>query len=383
MKTIRRAAIAALVATSVPAPVGAQTPVAGTLAATLEESVPGWLAETGEPGLAVAVVEACRPAFVGTWGTAERASGRPVEASTVFNVGSISKTLTAWGVMRLAEAGAIDLDAPVARYLERWSPDGHGYDADGVTVRRLLSHTAGINVPSVSGVDPDEPLPTLWDEIERGRPELGIEPVRIASAPGSTFAYSGGGYLILQALIEDVTDRPFADWMAAEVLRPLGMTSSSFGLDSGLEKNAATPYAVDGSTYALRRFPGLAAAGLWSMIDDMATFLTAHCASPDGEEAGRGVISPATLTSMWSPQAPADRYGLGYQVHPPLGDHPVVAHSGSNFGWKADFLVFPGLGLGIAALTNVDEGKTRMAALKAFRDAVMAAAKSGELGSTP
>ncbi len=352
------------------------------LATELADRVPEWLEESGEPALAVALVEDCRVVRTAVWGLADRSTARPVEPGTVFNVGSISKTLTAWGVMRLAETGAIDLDAPVERYLERWSPEGDGFDADEVTVRRLLSHTAGINVPSVSGVDPDEPLPSLLDELEHGRPELGIEPVRIASEPGSAFDYSGGGYLILQALIEDVTDRPFADWMAAEVLRPLGMTGSSFGMDSGLEERAATPYAVDGSTHALRRFPGLAAAGLWSTIDDMASFLTAHCASPDGGVGGGGVISPETLASMWSPVAPADRYGLGYQVHPPLGDHPVVAHSGSNFGWKADFIVFPGLGLGIAALTNVDEGKSRMGALKAFREAVMTAAKSGGLGTT-
>lgn len=349
------------------------------LGGELADRVPEWLEESAEPGMAVALVEDCRVVRTAGWGLADRSTARPVEPGTVFNVGSISKTLTAWGVMRLAETGAIDLDAPVGRYLERWRPEGDGFDADEVTVRRLLSHTAGINLPSVSGVDPDEPLPSLLEELERGRPELGIEPVRIESAPGSTFDYSGGGYLILQALIEDVTGRPFAEWMAAEVLRPLGMTSSSFGLDSGLETKAATPYAVDGSTYALRRFPGLAAAGLWSTIDDMASFLTAHCASPDGGEAGRGVMSPTALTSMWSPVAPADRYGLGYEVHPPLGGHPVVAHSGSNFGWKADFIVFPGLGLGIAALTNVDEGKTRRAALTGFRDAVVAAAKRGEL----
>ena len=351
------------------------------LARRLAERVPAWLEETGEPGLAVALVEDCRIVGTMTWGVADRRSDRPVEAGTVFNVGSISKTLTAWGVMRLAEEGAIDLDAPVGRYLQKWKPAGGGFDPEGVTVRRLLSHTGGINVPSVSGVGPGEPLPSLLDELERGRPALGIEPVRIASEPGSAFAYSGGGYLILQRMIEEVTGRPFAEWMEEAVLDPLGMESSAYGLDPVLEARAATPYAVDGSAYALRRFPGLAAAGLWSTADDMARFVAAHCVSPKGEKPGRDVISPEALRTMWTPSPPAERYGLGYQVFPPLGDHAVVAHSGSNFGWKADFIVFPDLGTGIVALSNVDEGKTRMAALEAFREAMVTAAKSGVLGT--
>ncbi len=369
-----------IAAAATPAPVVTSSTVMAELAVDLDDAVPQWLEETGEPGLAVALMEDCRMVWTAAWGLADRSTGRSIETGSVFNVGSISKTLTAWGVLRLAETGAIDLDAPVGAYLERWHPKGDGFDPDRVTVRRLLSHTAGINVPSVSGVDPGEPLPALLDDIVRGRPALDIEPVRIAAEPGAAFAYSGGGYMILQLMIEDVTGRAFADWMAGEVLEPLGMQSSGFGLDPRLEALAAIPYAADGESYALRRFPGLAAAGLWSTLDDMTAFLTAHCQAPDGTPAGRGVVSPEGLASMWRAQAPAERYGLGYEVFPPLGDQPVVAHSGSNFGWKANFLLFPGLGTGIVALTNVDEGNTRMMVLEAFRDAVMAAAKSGRSG---
>lgn len=376
------ALLGALAPAAAQAPPGAATggspragdSVAERVAAALEARVPGWLTETGEPGLAVALVEDGAVAAIRTWGVADRATGRPIEPGTLFNVGSISKTLTAWGVMRLAEIDEIDLDAPVGRYLERWSIQASGFDPDGVTVRRLLSHTAGVNVPSVAGVDPGEPAPSLLDELRVGRPEEGIEPVRLVAEPGSVFAYSGGGYLILQLLIEDVTGRDFAAWMEDEVLRPLGMEDSGFGIGPERPDVAAVPYAVDGTPYALRVFPGLAAAGLWSTPADMAAFLVAH--GPAGAP-GRGVVSPRGLASMREPVPPAERYGLGYEVYPPVGDQPVVAHSGSNLGWKADFILFPKAGLGIVAMSNVDEGKTRKAALEAFRDAVLEAAEGG------
>lgn len=377
MKAPYRATLVTLTLTFISTPAPAQT-VAENLTATLEQSVPGWLEESGEPGVAVVVLEGCRPALLRAWGLADVETDRSMSDETVFNLGSISKTLTAWGAMRLAESGAIDLDAPVARYLERWQLPTSEFHAESVTVRRLLSHTAGLNVPSVAGVDPGAPVPSLLDELEKGRPAEGIEPVRIVRPPSAAFEYSGGGYLVLQLLVEDVTGRQFAEWMAAQVLHPLGMESSAFGLDPSLVGRAATPYATDGTRYAHRVYPGLAAAGLWSTARDMGTFLAAHCVD-DEELAGAGVVSPNGLASMWTAQSLAERYGLGYEVYPPLGEEPVVGHSGSNLGWKADFILFPRLGLGIAALTNVDEGETRMAVMKAFRDAVVAAARDGTL----
>jgi CubicO group peptidase (beta-lactamase class C family) len=382
MKVLCRAALPALMGLCLATPTSAQT-IANDLATTLDEHVPAWLEETGDPGLAVVVIEDCRPALIRAWGIANRKSGRPMSQGTVFNLGSISKTLTAWGVMRLAESGAIELDAPVGRYLERWALPTSEFDAEAVTVRRLLSHTAGLNVPSVAGVDPDTAPPSLLDELEKGRPAEGMEPVRIVQPPGTAFDYSGGGYLVLQLLVEDVTGQPFAEWMAGQVLQPLGMASSAYGLDPSLIGRAATPYATDGAQYAHRVYPGLAAAGLWSTAEDVGMFLAAHCTDREGKLAGEGVVSPDGLASMWIAQPPAERYGLGYEVYPPLGEEPVVGHSGSNFGWKADFLLFPRLGLGIAALTNVDEGETRMAVMKAFRDAVVAAARAGTMITAP
>ena len=131
------------------------------------------------------------------------AAGRPVDGDTVFQAASISKTLTAWGVMRLVEQGALELDAPVGRYLTRWQLPPSPYNHDGVTIRRLLSHTAGLSLHGYPGIAPEQPLPTLEESLSGGHP--GAEDVRVVSEPGTTYAYSGGGYTLLQLVVEEVT----------------------------------------------------------------------------------------------------------------------------------------------------------------------------------
>lgn len=132
----------------------------GTLAPRLDERVSAYLDEFTTPGAAVALIENGRVAFAGGYGRSDEAGG-PVTTRTGFNVGSISKTVTAWGVMRLVERGLLELDVPVSRYLTRWSLPASEFDADGVTVRRLLSHTAGLSLHGYPGWGPDAELPTI------------------------------------------------------------------------------------------------------------------------------------------------------------------------------------------------------------------------------
>ena len=338
------------------------------LAETLDRRVPDLLAESGEPGLAVAVVEGCRPAWIGAYGVADRASGRPVTPHTVFQVGSISKSVTAWAVMDLVEEGRVELDAPVARYLTRWELPSGPFDPDEVTVRRVLAHTAGLNVPSVSGVDRGEVVPGIVAELGGRGPS--DETVRVVAPPGRAYAYSGGGYLVLQLLIEEVTGRAFASHVRDAVLGPLGMHETGFGWSDAVADRVATPYGGDGRPWPHRLFSGLGAAGLYTTAGDLAIFLAALCEAPDGSPPGRGVLEPATVEAMIETQAAAPRYGLGYEVYPPFGPHPVVGHGGSNLGWRANAMAIPSLGLGISVVTNTDGGETRKAVVDAFVDLV-------------
>ena len=181
-----------------------------------------------------------------------------------FQAGSVSKAVAALTALRLVAVGAVELDADVNDRLTSWRlPDGKG-----VTLRRLLGHTAGLGVPFFPGYAESEPLPTLVQVLD-GLPPANTVPVRVESPPGSAFAYSGGGYALVQLLVEDVTGVPFADAAAELVLEPLGMEVSSFCQRRG----------------AWHRYPEEAAAGLWTTPSDLARFLVAVQRGAEGSEA--------------------------------------------------------------------------------------------------
>jgi CubicO group peptidase (beta-lactamase class C family) len=262
--------------------------------------------------------------------------GAPVDRATRFQVASLSKWITAWGVMTLIEAGKLDLDKPVSVYLKRWQLPATEFDEKGVTVRRLLSHTAGLTDGlGYAGFKPGEPVQPLEASLTRaadaspgsdGRVRVGFE-------PGTAFAYSGGGYTLLQLLIEEVSGRSFNDYMKEHVFDRLGMTGSTFVLDEAAA-NVAEFYDVDGKPATHYRFTALAAASLYTSAGDLVLFLQAHVPGPNGEPPGRGVLRPQTLIEMRRPHAAqlgADIWGLGAILYAPneAGGY-VIGHDGSN-----------------------------------------------------
>ncbi len=262
--------------------------------------------------------------------------GKPVDENTRFQVASLSKWITAWGVMKLVEAGKLDLDAPVSRYLTRWKLPPSKFGNDGVTVRRLLSHTAGLTDGlGYAGFKPGEPLQTLEESLTR---TADVSPghsgvVQVGNEPGSTFQYSGGGYTLIQLLIEEVSGQPFNDYMKAAVFDPLQMTGSTFVLEPDAS-NVADFYDLDGGLATHFKFTALAAASLYTTTADLTRFIAAHVPAADGAPAGRGVLRLETLKLMRRPQAQQlgiDIWGLGTILYAPNneGDY-VIGHDGSN-----------------------------------------------------
>lgn len=237
-------------------------------------------------------------------------------------------------------------------------------------MRRLLNHTAGISMPSASGTDRDAALPSLIDELTgQGATKTRVEIVR---TPGDGFDYSAGGYAILQLLVEDVTGLQFADYTKRSVFTPLGMTSTTFGWTVETARRAATPYLGDGSAYRLCEFSAAGAAGLTSTIQDMSTFLLAHCPRTSGTN---GVLKPTTIERMRTEGVAAAApgrgasYGFGYALFAgPRTEYELAGHSGSNQGWKAELMFMPAEGLGIVVLTNAGDGKARNDVMRLFRD---------------
>ena len=289
--------------------------------------------------------------------------GEPVDASTIFQMASVSKWVTSLGVMALVEQGDIDLDTPVSRYLRRWKLPDSEFDNDGVTVRRLLSHTAGLTDGlGYMGFEPGREAQGLVESLSDTRdPVEGASGrVRVDQKPGSQWMYSGGGYTILQLLIEEVSGEPFSSFMQRTVLDPLGMTDSSFVLNESRIDRLATSYDPDLAPAPHYRYTALAAASLYSTLDDGVRFLQAHLRGANGEPIGRGVLQPETVSKMQVPQARKfgrSIWGLGCILYAEgaQGGH-VIGHDGNNrpalnHSWRLN----PATGNGIVVMSSGDE----------------------------
>jgi CubicO group peptidase (beta-lactamase class C family) len=328
-------------------------PVRTGLLRAVEDAARQALATSTTPGLAVALVHRGQVVWAAGYGVADPATGQPVTAATPFQAASLSKPVTAWGLLRLVESGRIGLDEPIVGRLRRWSPPPSPLDADGITVRRLLSHTAGLSVHGYVGQPSDRPLPPIAASLSG---ETGDSfPVELLEPPGRGWLYSGGGYSVAQLLVEELTGRPFADYMQAEVLGPLGMTASSFRWSRTAE--TARPHDANGRPLPDFAFAEQAAAGLVTTAPDLARFVAAALPGPQGEPPGRGVLSPAGVRlALTAAPATEGRWGLGYGLGLlPSGDR-LAYHEGANRGWRAGLALLPDRRAGIAVLANGDAG---------------------------
>jgi CubicO group peptidase (beta-lactamase class C family) len=198
--------------------------------------------------------------------------------------------------------------------------------------------------------------------------------------PGSGYLYSGGGYTVLQLVVEEVTGETFAAYMQREVLDPLGMTRSSFEWRDDLRPATAVGHNKQGQPYPNLLYTEKAAAGLYTTASDLARFAAAAMTGPQGQPAGRGVLSPGTVADMLTPVALADEVvaaevtrpphqitrGLGYAIDTARDGSTVVWHAGENHGWAAVFVTLPERREGIVVLTNSNRGF-------AFHDLTLAA----------
>jgi len=263
--------------------------------------------------------------------------GEPVDRDTVFQVASLSKWITAWGVMALVEQGRLDLDAPVSRYLTRWALPETGFDNDGVTVRRLLSHTAGLTDGlGYAGFAPGSQAQTLEASLTQAADASpgASGRVQVGHPPGQRFKYSGGGYTLLQLLIEEVSGGTFEAYMQRAVFEPLGMNHSTFVWDETRGFKLAPSFDVDSKPTPYLRFTSLAATSLYTTVGDMTTFLQAHLRGARGEPVGRGVLTAHALKQMQEPHASQfgqEIWGLGTMLYAPNGAGAfVVGHDGNN-----------------------------------------------------
>jgi CubicO group peptidase (beta-lactamase class C family) len=288
-------------------------------AVAMQEHMPGLLASNQVPGAVVSYIKNGEVAWTKAFGVANLQTGTPMRPDMVFNHGSNGKVMTAWALMRLVEAGKVELNAPVNRYLKRWQLRSTRFDPDGVTPGRLLNHTAGLTVHGFADYEQGATLPSLVDVLEGKNQNDGA--VYIDREPGSTTKYSGGGYVIAQMIIEDVSGEPFAAFMEREVAKPLGLSSLGWVWTAQLERRAPTPYDYGGNPVGYRQLASQAIGSEICTVPDFARFVAATVSGPGGEPPGRGVLKRETISTLLET----------FKVEKVLG------HSGANPGWYAHF----------------------------------------------
>ena len=308
------------------------------------------------PGVSVAVIENGELLWARGWGETEAGSGVAVDSETLFQAASISKPVASAGALRLVEKGYLNLDEDVNGLLQSWKVPENGFTlTEKVTLRRLLSHSAGTNVHGFPGYAEGEAVPSVI-ELLSGEEPSNTEAVQVHSTPGSGWRYSGGGTTIMQLLMADVTGRSFEEIMQKEVLEPIGMIHSTFSqpLTEEFEAEAATGHLGDGTPLEGRyhTYPEQAAAGLWTTPSDLAHFAI------DIQNAYKGAeghtLSPEMARTMMATEAGS--WGLGFSIDSVDGRDFRFSHGGSNAGFKAYFTMMANQGLGAVIMTNGDQG---------------------------
>lgn len=301
-------------------------------------------------GVSIAVINNYEIEWAKEYGFADFEAKRPVEITTLFQAGSISKPVAAVAAMKLVEEGKLALDENINAFLTSWKlPDNEFTKEKKVTLREILSHSAGVTVHGFPGYGAGEPIPTLIQILDGVKP-ANTEPIRVDVVPGSIWRYSGGGYTILQLAMMDVTHEPFPEIMRSIVLTKAGMRDSTYEnpLPSRLSGVAATGYHSDGTPVAGRyhTYPEMAAAGLWTTASDLARFGIEIQKSREGRS--NRILKQKTIEEMLAEQKKP--WGLGFQLAPNW-----FSHGGADEGFQASFgCSFDGKGL--VVMTNSDNG---------------------------
>lgn len=308
------------------------------------------------PGAAVAIIRDGEILAIRGYGTRLAGTEAPVGRDTVFSAGSISKIVNAALILRLVADGTLDLDADVNDYLKRWQVPASRFTRDTpVTLRTILSHTAGFSVHGFRDYAPGDELPTIIEMLNGTGPAMN-EPVELRFAPGTDFAYSGGGVTVSQALIEDVTGLPYEEAARRQVFDPLGMTRSTFAnplpADHG---NIAHAHDEHGAPAAAPRgweaMPELAASGLWTSAHDLARLTIALIGSARGD----GTFLPALLAADMMTRVPGSWHGFGPRLNG-NGVTRVFHHGGANDSYRSWMEGHLHSGDGIVILTNGTDG---------------------------
>ncbi|MCH9651651.1 MAG: serine hydrolase [Deltaproteobacteria bacterium] len=306
-------------------------------------------------GVSVAVCGEGTVHWAEGWGFADTDSEQRVTPKTLFQAASISKPVSAAGVLLQAQAGKLALDRDVNEYLTSWRlPDSEFNRNQAVTLERILSHGGGLTVHGFRGYAADEALPTVVQVLDGVEP-ANSAPVRVDLEPGSRFRYSGGGFTVAQLALSNALGEPFPKLLERTVLRPASMNDSTFEqpLPAAKRPQAATGYRGDGARLPGKHhtYPEMAAAGLWTTPSDLCSFAMSVQSSRAGED---GALLGKAMAERMTTPVNGDA-GLGFFIRT-LGDEMYFAHGGANEGFRSMLIASRDGGFAAAVMVNSDNG---------------------------
>jgi CubicO group peptidase (beta-lactamase class C family) len=323
------------------------------------------------PGVSIALIKDFKVLWAKGYGVADEKTRRPVQVDTLFQAASISKPVMAMAALRLVQEGRFSLDDDVNKILKSWHvPESDLTREQSVTPRSLLSHTSGSDDGfGFPGYEPGAPLPSLV-QILNGQPPSNVGPVLFKRRPYQAYKYSGGGIVIMQVLLGDLTGESFAPMMERILLMPLGLANSTYQqpLPEALSARAAHAHSEEGkeSLVPWHVYPEQAAAGLWTTPSDLARVaieLQRALHGPSGT-----VLNETTAREMIAPTG-SGPFAIGFEISK-HGEGWYFGHSGGNWGFQCHLLAHVGKGYGMVIMTNgsggagqvIDEIESRVAA---------------------
>ena len=305
------------------------------------------------PGVSIAVVANGKLDWAKGYGIANTDTGYKVDDKTLFQAGSISKPIAALAALQLASEGKVRLNSDINRYLKNWKIRENEFTTtEKVTLKRLLTHTAGVTVHGFPGYTQKDSFPTI-ETVLNGKGNT--DPVKIDVIPGSNWRYSGGGYTVMEKMVEDVSGLPLEEYMERYVLKPMGMNNSTYAqpLPEVLHSTASAAYNDKGQIAEglWHNYPEQAAAGLWTTPTDLAKYCIEIQEILSGKK--QGVLSKKMIELMLVKHR--NNWGLGLSLDGE-GDSLKFGHGGKNEGFTNNLVAFAHKGRAVIIMTNGDNG---------------------------
>jgi CubicO group peptidase (beta-lactamase class C family) len=305
------------------------------------------------PGVSIAVVENGKIKWAKGYGYANTETGTKVDVNTLFQAGSISKPLAALSALKLFENDSLELNKDVNYYLKNWQiPENKFTETEKVTLEKLLTHTAGMTVHGFPGYQQTDAFPEIIDVLNGNG---NTAKIIVDTIPGSIWRYSGGGYTVMEKIVEDVSGLTLDEYMSKNILLPIGMKNSTYlqPISKEWQNNISAAYDVNGQLIdgLWNNYPEQAAAGLWTTPSDLALYCMEIQDIVQGKK--DGILTKETVQKMLTKHK--NDWGLGPSLQNDK-DSLIFGHGGKNAGFTNDMKAYVYNGNAIIVMTNADNG---------------------------